>query len=110
MKANNAKRLKELEGENSRLKRLLAEAELDKAMLKEIAKGNSDPEPHASRRVTTDELQGGRRDRCRSSCRHEGPSVQARPAVRMRDCLADHASSDRGCRMGGSSWWLVLSG
>ncbi len=39
MKANDAKRLKELEGENARLKRLLAEAELDKLMLKEIAKG-----------------------------------------------------------------------
>ena len=39
MKANDAKRLKELEVENTRLKRLLAEAELDKAMLKEIAKG-----------------------------------------------------------------------
>lgn len=31
-----AKRLKELEVENARLKTLLAEAELDKAMLKEI--------------------------------------------------------------------------
>ena len=40
MKANDAKRLKELENENARLKKLLAEAELDKAMLKEIAKGN----------------------------------------------------------------------
>jgi putative transposase len=38
MKANDAKRLKELEGENARLKKLLAEAELDIAMLKEIAK------------------------------------------------------------------------
>ena len=37
MKANEARRLKELEVENSRLKKLLAEAELDKAMLKEIA-------------------------------------------------------------------------
>ena len=35
MKATEAKRLKELEQENTRLKRLLAEAELDKAMLKE---------------------------------------------------------------------------
>jgi hypothetical protein len=35
-KATEAKRLKELELENSRLKRLLAEAELDKAMLKEV--------------------------------------------------------------------------
>lgn len=40
MKCEEAKRLKELETENSRLKRLLAEAELDKAMLKEIASGN----------------------------------------------------------------------
>jgi putative transposase len=40
MKANDAKRLKELEGENGRLKKLLAEAELDKAMLKELAEGN----------------------------------------------------------------------
>ena len=40
MKADDAKRLKQLEVENTRLKKLLAEAELDKAMLKEIAEGN----------------------------------------------------------------------
>lgn len=40
MKADDAKRLKELEGENARLKKLLAEAELDKSMLREIAEGN----------------------------------------------------------------------
>lgn len=40
MKADDAKRLKELERENGRLKKLLAEAELDKAMLKELAEGN----------------------------------------------------------------------
>lgn len=40
MKSEEAKRLKELEIENARLKKLLAEAELDKAMLKEIASGN----------------------------------------------------------------------
>jgi len=39
MKADAAKRLKELEAENARLKRLLAEAELDKAVLKELAEG-----------------------------------------------------------------------
>ena len=37
MKADDAKRLKELEVENRRLKQLLAEAELDKAMLKHLA-------------------------------------------------------------------------
>lgn len=40
LKANDAKRLRELERENSTLKRLLADAELEKAALKEIAKGN----------------------------------------------------------------------
>ena len=40
MKCEEAKRLKELEQENSRLKKLLAEAELDKAMLKDLAEGN----------------------------------------------------------------------
>ena len=40
MKATEAKRLRELEVENGRLKKLLAEAELDKAMLKELAEGN----------------------------------------------------------------------
>jgi putative transposase len=40
MKANEARRLKELEVENGRLKRLSAEAELDQAMLKELAEGS----------------------------------------------------------------------
>lgn len=40
MKAEEAKRLKELEEKNKRLKKLLAEAELDKAILKEALEGN----------------------------------------------------------------------
>ena len=40
MKAEEAKRLKELEEENKRLKKLLADAELDKAILKEAMEGN----------------------------------------------------------------------
>jgi transposase-like protein len=40
MKAAEAKRLKELDQENKRLKKLLAEAELDKAILKEALEGN----------------------------------------------------------------------
>ena len=40
MKAEEAKRLKELENENKRLKKLLAEAELDKEILKEGLEGN----------------------------------------------------------------------
>jgi putative transposase len=40
LKANDAKRLKDLEREDATLKRLLADAELEKAALKEIARGN----------------------------------------------------------------------
>jgi putative transposase len=37
MKADEAKRLKELEAENARLKRLVADLALDKQMLQEVA-------------------------------------------------------------------------
>ena len=40
MKADDAKRLKDLEQENAALKRLLADAELEKVALAEISKGN----------------------------------------------------------------------
>ena len=40
LRTDQAKRLKSLEKENARLKRLLADAELDKAILKEAASGN----------------------------------------------------------------------
>ncbi|GIX00564.1 MAG: hypothetical protein KatS3mg111_3896 [Pirellulaceae bacterium] len=40
MKAEKARRLKELEAENKRLKCPLAEAELDKLILKEAWEGN----------------------------------------------------------------------
>ena len=40
LRTDQAKRLKELEKENARLKRLLADAELDKAILREAASGN----------------------------------------------------------------------
>lgn len=39
MKAEEAKRLKELEKENARLKRIVADQALDMAMLKELAEG-----------------------------------------------------------------------
>jgi putative transposase len=39
MKAEEAKRLKELERENARLKRIVADQALDMAMLKELAEG-----------------------------------------------------------------------
>jgi len=41
MRVEQAKRLKELEKENTRLKRLVADLSLDNAILKEAAQGNS---------------------------------------------------------------------
>ena len=40
MKADDARRLRELERENARLKRIVADKELEIDALKEIAKGN----------------------------------------------------------------------
>ena len=40
MRINQAKRLKELEKENARLKRLVADQALDNAILKDVAEGN----------------------------------------------------------------------
>ena len=40
LQVDQARRLKQLERENARLKKLLAESELDKAILKEAAEGN----------------------------------------------------------------------
>lgn len=39
MEVSDAKKLRDLEQENARLKRLLAEAELDKAAMKEVIEG-----------------------------------------------------------------------
>jgi transposase-like protein len=40
MRINQAKRLKELEKENARLKKLVADQALDNAILKDVAQGN----------------------------------------------------------------------
>jgi len=41
MRVEQAKRLKELERENTRLKKLVADLSLDNAILKEVTRGNS---------------------------------------------------------------------
>ncbi len=54
MKASDAKRLKELEGQNTRLKKIVANQALDIDMLREVTGckqlGKSDPEPQTQRR------------------------------------------------------------
>ena len=44
MSVGDAQELKELRTENTKVKRLVGEAELDKMILREPAKGNSEPE------------------------------------------------------------------
>ena len=41
MRVDQARRLKELEQENSRLKKIVADLSLDNAILKEVSRGNS---------------------------------------------------------------------
>src|SRR3954447_25562897 len=50
MSTSEAKRLKELEKENARLKKLLAEQALDIDILKEVSRETSEPDPEESRR------------------------------------------------------------
>ena len=50
MDTNAAQKLKELREQNARLRRLLAEAELDKDALREVALENSEPSCQAPRR------------------------------------------------------------
>jgi putative transposase len=40
MKTNQTRKMKELENENQRLKKLVADLSLDNAILKEVSKGN----------------------------------------------------------------------
>ena len=54
MDTDAAKELKELREQNARLKRLLAEAELEKDALREVAKENSEPSCQAPRRRHAD--------------------------------------------------------
>ena len=49
MKSSDAKRMKERELQDARLKELVADQALDIDMLKEIAEGTSDPGPQAQR-------------------------------------------------------------
>lgn len=80
MKADDAKRLKELEGENARLKKLLAEAELDKSMLKEIAEGNflSPNRRRAAANMLSERFGVSQRRACRVVGQHR--STQRLPA------------------------------
>jgi putative transposase len=75
MKADDAKRLKELEKENQRLKKIVADQALDIDMLKELAEGTSDPGPSpASCRQAHGPARGLRERRAAWSARPAHPT------------------------------------
>ena len=74
LRVDQAKRLKELERENSRLKRLVADQALDNAMLRDVAAGNFCARPSGAGRHPT--------ARTRTRCRSGGPARS--PARRGR--------------------------
>ncbi|QQC58554.1 IS3 family transposase [Rothia kristinae] len=87
LKADDAKRLKELEKQNATLKRLLAEAELEKAALKELAGGKFlSPD---RRRAAVDHLKRKLRVSERMACRLVGLSRSAYRRPLKGDTVAD---------------------
>ncbi|MDK9348310.1 IS3-like element ISAar43 family transposase [Propionibacterium freudenreichii] len=100
LKADDAKRLKELEKQNATLKRLLAEAELEKAALRELAGGKLlGP---GRRRAAVDHLKRKLRVSERMACRLAGLSrsayrrplqgeTTADPDLALRDWLRAYA-------------------
>ncbi|MEX3566339.1 IS3 family transposase [Micrococcus endophyticus] len=87
LKADDAKRLKELEKQNATLKRLLAEAELEKAALKELAGGKLlSPD---RRRAAVDHLKRKLRVSERMACRLVGLSRSAYRRPLKDDTVAD---------------------
>ncbi|MBN6864043.1 MULTISPECIES: IS3 family transposase [Actinomycetes] len=99
LKADDAKRLKELEKQNATLKRLLAEAELEKAALKELAGGKLlSPD---RRRAAVDHLKRKLRVSERMACRLVGLSRSAYRRPLKGDTVAD---PDRALRKWLRAW------
>ncbi|AWD23863.1 IS3 family transposase [Micrococcus luteus] len=99
LKADDAKRLKELEKQNATLKRLLAEAELEKTALKELAGGKLlSPD---RRRAAVDHLKRKLRVSERMACRLVGLSRSAYRRPLKGDTVAD---PDRALRQWLRAW------
>ncbi|HAQ4626979.1 TPA: IS3 family transposase [Enterococcus faecium] len=99
LKADDAKRLKELEKQNATLKRLLAEAELEKAALKELAGGKLlSPD---RRRAAVDHLKRKLRVSERMACRLVGLSRSAYRRPLKGNTVAD---PDRALRKWLRAW------
>lgn len=104
LEVSDAKRLKALEDENAKLKKLLAEAMLDNAMLKDVASKNGDARREARGRRSSEDLVRG--ERTAGVCRPwSGPCVGALSQRPVGRC----ASADTPARTGGGSPPVRLS-
>ena len=84
MKADDAKEFKELKNENALLKKLLAEAELEKAALKEIARKNSGSGRSVNGLIPLS-LENSEPDRQTKRCRHAPGNDGALTAFRLQN-------------------------
>ena len=80
LRVDQAKRLQELERENSRRKRLVAEQALDNAMLRDVAAGNCCARPRGAGRPPTARTS----TRCRNGAPAGSPARRGRRSVTPR--------------------------
>ena len=102
-KAENAKRLKELERENAKLKRVVAEQLLENQALKEIARGNwlSPSRRREAVLMLQERLSLSERRACRITSQHRSTQRhQPRSGDRMRRCGCGCDSSRERIRAG----------
>ena len=108
LRLDQAKRLKALEQENTRLKRLVADQALDNAILKEVASGNFRARPGDARPCSRPGSGCASPSGGRAGCwaRRERPSAIRRPGLTMSRASSPGSSSSRrsmgGTGIGGS--------
>jgi transposase-like protein len=105
MKLDQARRLKDLEKENARLKRLLADAELDKAILKEAASGKYRARRSGARWSSTSGGCSGR-----IACRSAGRAGSWGSAVPRSGARPPSPTTSPGWWSGWSSWRSSTAG
>lgn len=103
LRMDQAKRLKGLEQENARLKRLVADLALDNSILKEVAAGNFYARPDAERRSAMCRTHSRSQNAGRAAWwGNAGPRSSMSPVRRMTRSSCGCASSPSHASMGGT--------